>query len=208
MPSVCKTGTFVEMSETRMAKPSSTGERGNEPDSPDWVETQEWVDALRDVARSRGPERASGLLQSLQIAAQRLGVSLPVTSRTPYVNTIPVELEPRYPGNIEIEGRIKSIIRWNAMAMVSEANEKVPGHRRPHLDLRLCRDAVRGRLQPLLPRPGRPQRRRPRLLPGARLARHLLARLPRGPADARSSCTTSAASSRKAAASPRTRTRG
>ena len=95
--------------------------------TPDWVETREWVDALRDVARSRGPERASDLLQTLQIAAQRLGVTLPVTSRTPYVNTIPLEMEPRYPGNIQIEDRIKSIIRWNALAMVSEANDKSAG---------------------------------------------------------------------------------
>src|SRR3990172_12458024 len=94
---------------------------------PDWIETQEWIDALRDVARSRGPDRASGLLQALQIAAQRLGVPLPVTSRTPYVNTIPLDLEPRYPGNIQIEDRVKSIIRWNALAMVSEANDKSAG---------------------------------------------------------------------------------
>jgi pyruvate dehydrogenase E1 component len=99
----------------------------NSIETPDWVETQEWVDALRDVARSRGPERASGLLESLQIAAQRLGVPLPVTSRTPYVNTIPLEIEPRYPGNIQIEDRVKSIIRWNALAMVSEANDKSAG---------------------------------------------------------------------------------
>jgi pyruvate dehydrogenase E1 component, homodimeric type len=96
-------------------------------ETPDWVETQEWVDALRDVARSRGPERASGLLEALQIAAQRMGVPLPVTSRTPYVNTIPLEMQPRYPGNIEIEDRVKSIIRWNALAMVSEANDKSAG---------------------------------------------------------------------------------
>jgi pyruvate dehydrogenase E1 component len=96
-------------------------------ETPDWVETQEWVDALRDVARSRGPERASGLLEALQIAAQRLGVPLPVTSRTPYVNTIPLEMQPSYPGNIEIEDRVKSIIRWNALAMVSEANDKSSG---------------------------------------------------------------------------------
>jgi pyruvate dehydrogenase E1 component len=105
----------------------------NGPDSsasietPDWIETQEWVDALRDVARSSGPERASGLLESLQIAAQRLGVPLPMTSRTPYVNTIPLEMEPQYPGNIKIEDRVKSIIRWNALAMVSEANDKSAG---------------------------------------------------------------------------------
>ncbi len=96
-------------------------------ESLDWVETQEWIDAIRDVARSRGPERACRLLESLQIAAQRMGVPLPMTSRTPYVNTIPVDQEPPYPGNIEIEDRVKSIIRWNALAMVVEANSKSPG---------------------------------------------------------------------------------
>ena len=104
------------------AKEKETGEG-----APDWVDTQEWIDALRDVARSRGPERASSLLEALQIAAQRLGIRLPVTSRTPYVNTIGLEREPKYPGTIEIEDRIKSIIRWNALAMVSEANDKTPG---------------------------------------------------------------------------------
>ncbi|MQC18708.1 MAG: pyruvate dehydrogenase (acetyl-transferring), homodimeric type [Chloroflexi bacterium] len=97
------------------------------PDAPDWVETQEWVDALRDVARSSGRERASSLLETLQIAAQRMGVALPVTSRTPYVNTIPADLQPRYPGTIEIEDRVKSVIRWNALAMVSEANDRTSG---------------------------------------------------------------------------------
>ncbi|HUF53292.1 MAG TPA: pyruvate dehydrogenase (acetyl-transferring), homodimeric type [Dehalococcoidia bacterium] len=96
-------------------------------ETPDWIETKEWVDALRDVTRSAGPERASRLLQTLQISAQRLGVTLPVTSRTPYVNTIPAEMQPRYPGDIEQERRVKSIIRWNALAMVSEANDKTPG---------------------------------------------------------------------------------
>jgi pyruvate dehydrogenase E1 component len=105
--------------------PASPDDRS--PDTPDWVDTQEWIDALRDVTRSRGPERASSLLESLQIAAQRLGVPLPVTSRTPYVNTIPVDRQPPYPGTIELEDRIKNIIRWNAMAMVSEANEKSSG---------------------------------------------------------------------------------
>ncbi len=97
------------------------------PETPDWIETQEWIDALRDVNRSRGAERASGLLESLQIAAQRMGVPLPVTSRTPYVNTIPLSQQPPYPGNLEIENRVKSIIRWNALAMVSEANDRFPG---------------------------------------------------------------------------------
>ena len=112
---------------TQQTEAEQDQERPGGVESSDWVETKEWVDALRDVTRSRGPERASGLLQTLQISAQRLGVTLPVTSRTPYVNTIPAEMQPRYPGTIEIERRIKSIVRWNALAMVSEANEKSPG---------------------------------------------------------------------------------
>ena len=97
------------------------------PSTPDWVETQEWIAALRDVTRSRGADRAHGLLETLQIAAQRLGVTLPVTSRTPYVNTIPLSQQPTYPGNLPVEDRLKSIIRWNALAMVSEANDRFPG---------------------------------------------------------------------------------
>lgn len=112
---------------TQQTEAEGDQERPGGVESADWVETKEWVDALRDVTRSRGPERASGLLQTLQISAQRLGVTLPVTSRTPYVNTIPAEMQPRYPGTPELERRIKSIVRWNALAMVSEANEKSPG---------------------------------------------------------------------------------
>ncbi len=101
-----------------------------EPDSPelpDWVDTQEWVDSLRDVVNTRGHARASRLLQELQIEAQRTGVPLPVTSRTPYVNTIPLEHEAPFPGDHALERRIKSIVRWNAMAMVTEANGKSSG---------------------------------------------------------------------------------
>ncbi|MCK9486488.1 MAG: pyruvate dehydrogenase (acetyl-transferring), homodimeric type [Dehalococcoidia bacterium] len=108
--------------------PESVPESATESvEALEWVETQEWIDALRDVSRTQGAERASGLLESLQIAAQRLGVPLPVTSRTPYVNTIPLEHQPPYPGNMEIEDRVKSLIRWNALAMVSEANDRFPG---------------------------------------------------------------------------------
>ena len=95
--------------------------------SDDWLETHDWIDSLRDVARRRGPERVSRLLQALQIEAQRSGIRLPVTSQTPYVNSIPVEKQPPYPGDVQLERRIKSIIRWNAMAMVVEANMKSHG---------------------------------------------------------------------------------
>ena len=85
-----------------------------EPDSldiPDWVDTQEWVDSLRDVVRTRGTARASRLLQALQIEAQRSGVQLPVTSRTPYVNTVPLEHQPPFPGDNALERRITARTR-------------------------------------------------------------------------------------------------
>ena len=101
--------------------------RSGSDGADDWLETHDWIDSLRDVALRRGPERVSRLLQALQIEAQRSGIRLPVTSQTPYVNTIPVEKQPPYPGDLALERRIKSIIRWNAMAMVVEANMKNHG---------------------------------------------------------------------------------
>ena len=93
----------------------------------DWVETQEWVDSLRDVLRSGGPARVSRLLQQLQIEAQKTGVPLPVTSQTPYVNTISAEHQVPFGGDRALERRIKSLVRWNAMAMVVEANQQSDG---------------------------------------------------------------------------------
>ena len=90
-------------------------------------ETAEWLDSLQYVLESKGPERVSYLLSILDEVAYRQGVELPFTANTPYINTIPVEKQPVYPGNREIERRIKSIIRWNAMAMVVRANVHSPG---------------------------------------------------------------------------------
>ena len=82
------------------------------------AETQEWVDSLEYVLQSAGTERVQYLLNVLDSTARRNGVDLPIASNTPYINTIPPDQQPAYPGNREIERRIKSIIRWNAMAMV------------------------------------------------------------------------------------------
>ena len=90
-------------------------------------ELDEWFESLDDVLVRYGPQRLQELLVNLQERAYLRGVTLPFTANTPYVNTIPADQQPRYPGNIEIERRIKSIIRWNAMAMVSRANTKYPG---------------------------------------------------------------------------------
>jgi pyruvate dehydrogenase E1 component len=93
----------------------------------DPAETEEWLESLRYVLESKGPQRATYLLAKLNETAHQAGVELPFSATTPYVNTIAVERQPPYPGNREIERRIKSIIRWNAMAMVVRANREQDG---------------------------------------------------------------------------------
>ena len=90
-------------------------------------ETREWLDSLDYVIQEGGPERTTGLLDALQQHARQAGVTLPFTANTPYVNTIPAEDQVPLPGNREIERRIKSLIRWNAMAMVVKANKRLQG---------------------------------------------------------------------------------
>src|SRR5690554_5563669 len=87
------------------------------------IETREWLYSLDYVLQNGGPERVRELLQQLQIRAHKAGVHIPFSANTPYINTIPREKQPPFPGNREIERRIKSLIRWNAMAMVVNANK-------------------------------------------------------------------------------------
>ncbi|MCH7722413.1 MAG: pyruvate dehydrogenase (acetyl-transferring), homodimeric type [Bacteroidetes bacterium] len=91
------------------------------------LETSEWLHSLDYVLEHSGPERVVELLQQLQIRAHKAGVQIPFTANTPYINTIPREKQPPFPGNREIERRTKSIIRWNAMAMVVKANKVESG---------------------------------------------------------------------------------
>lgn len=86
------------------------------------IELQEWRESLDYVLQTRGPEGIRELLQELQLHAQQSGITLPFSANTPYINTIPVEQQPPFPGSREIERRIKSMVRWNAMAMVVRAN--------------------------------------------------------------------------------------
>ncbi len=88
----------------------------------DAQETQEWLDALDAVIEVEGIERAHYLLERLIDQARRSGANLPYSANTAYVNTIPPHLEDRFPGERAIERRIRSYIRWNAMAMVVRAN--------------------------------------------------------------------------------------
>ena len=93
-------------------------------------ETQEWLDALESVLMNEGGERAHFLLEKLIEKARRSGAYLPYSATTAYINTIPTGKEERSPGNNAIEHRIRSYVRWNAMAMVLRANKatNVGGH--------------------------------------------------------------------------------
>src|SRR6478752_5939726 len=92
------------------------------------IETREWLDSLDYVLAKGGPERAGRLLQQLSLHARRAaGVNLPFTATTPYQNTISVRAQAAFPGSQEMERRIKSLVRWNAMAMVVRANRVESG---------------------------------------------------------------------------------
>jgi pyruvate dehydrogenase E1 component len=97
------------------------------PGDTDPSETAEWLESLDYVLESKGPERVQQLLSALEGSAHRNGVDLPFTATTPYVNTIPRDKQPAYPGKRDLERRIKSIVRWNAMAMVTRANRDHAG---------------------------------------------------------------------------------
>jgi pyruvate dehydrogenase E1 component len=94
-------------------------------------EMQEWFESFDAVLKEEGPEAATLLLDRLRERALTLGVGPAFTANTPYVNTIPVEKQGIFPGDQEIERRIKSLIRWNALAMVVRANRvdhSIGGH--------------------------------------------------------------------------------
>ena len=94
---------------------------------PNPTETREWLDALQAVLEREGPERAHQLLESLVEKARLSGAFIPFSPNTPYINTIPPHLEERSPGNHELEWKIRSLLRWNAMALVVNANKEHHG---------------------------------------------------------------------------------
>jgi pyruvate dehydrogenase E1 component len=91
------------------------------------TETKEWLESLDYVLQRGGPVRVQQLMQQLEAYAYQVGVRLPFSANTPYLNTIPAEEQPPFPGSREIERRIKSLVRWNAMAMVVRANREEDG---------------------------------------------------------------------------------
>jgi pyruvate dehydrogenase E1 component len=88
----------------------------------DPTETQEWLESIDSVLKTHGPERAHFILDRLIDYTRRSGAYLPFKPNTAYVNTIPTGREPEYPGNRALERRVEAYIRWNAMAMVVQAN--------------------------------------------------------------------------------------
>src|SRR5687768_7546961 len=99
---------------------------------PDPTETREWVESIKAVIDNGGPERAHQLLDHMVELTRRAGAHLPFAPTTEYINTIPAQLEAKSPGDHAMEWRIRSIIRWNALAMVVRANRK-PGELGGHI---------------------------------------------------------------------------
>jgi len=103
---------------TKTESPSPAAESGN---------TRRWLASIENMmdvmVRTEGAERGAQYLTQLALELRRKGLRLPPLTQTPYVNTIPIEQQPPYPGDWQVERRIKSLIRWNAMAMVVNANK-------------------------------------------------------------------------------------
>lgn len=93
-------------------------------------ETQEWLEALEAVVEFEGSQKAQHLIDLLISKARQFGIDTPYSANTPYINSIPLEQQPKYPGDLKLEQRLRSILRWNAMAMVVRANKHtgVGGH--------------------------------------------------------------------------------
>lgn len=124
------------MSQTRMDTSSPADTTGDKQATLDQnsakidvdpAETLEWLEALEAVIEQEGPERAHFLLEQLIDKSRRSGTNLPYNANTAYVNTIPPHLEVRSPGDPEVEHRLRSMIRWNATAMVLRANRDGSG---------------------------------------------------------------------------------
>ena len=96
----------------------------------DSIETNEWIDALKVVLEVDGNKRARYILEKLIEVARQAGSDIPFSANTAYINTIPTELQPAFPGDHSIERKIRSYVRWNSMMMVLRANRNtnVGGH--------------------------------------------------------------------------------
>ncbi|GAA5514724.1 pyruvate dehydrogenase E1 component [Deinococcus carri] len=107
--------------------PPRTGLSPQEREQLNSVETQEWLDSLAYVLANAGDDRAAQLLEDLDHYAYFHGAPILFKQNTPYINTIDVEAQPEYPGNLELERKIRNAVRWNAVAMVLRANKRAEG---------------------------------------------------------------------------------
>lgn len=98
----------------------------------DPTETQEWLESIKAVIDADGPERAHHILERMVELTRRAGAHLPFVPTTEYINTIPAHLEAKMPGDAQMEWKLRSLIRWNALAMVVRANRK-PGELGGHI---------------------------------------------------------------------------
>ena len=147
----------------------------------DEAETREWIESLDQVLEQAGENRARFLMYKLLKRARQLQIGVPALTQTRYINTHQPRagaVLPRRRGARAAHPPADPLERGGDGPARQRA---LPGHRRPHVHVRVGGDPVRGGLQPLLPRQGPSRRRRPGLLPGPRGARHLRPSLPRGP---------------------------
>ena len=143
-----------------MSNPESTQVKGlaeSAAEDTDPQETLEWIEALDAVFEREGIERAHHLLGRLVRRARRKGAHLPYRATTAYINTIPERLQQRSTGDSALEERIRSFIRWNAMAMVGQGQSQADSSLGGHIaTFAVGGQSLRGRVQPLLSRADRP----------------------------------------------------
>ncbi len=133
-----------------------------------WVASLEYI--LESILKNEEPEQAALLVEELSDRLRQSGLKIPLAVSTPYINTIPPEKQPPYPGDREIERRIKSYVRWNAMAMVVNANRKHDGLGGHISTYASSRHAVRSRPTTIFSAAMTATRRRHGLFPGPRHA--------------------------------------
>ena len=117
--------TKSKQSETEILTAVAARSAGGAEETRRWFKSLEFV--VESILRQQGSEQAGFFVESLTDRLRDAGIKVAGPTKTPYVNTIPVAEEPAYPGDWRIETRIKSFIRWNAMAMVVNANRKHDG---------------------------------------------------------------------------------
>ncbi|MBD3422242.1 MAG: pyruvate dehydrogenase (acetyl-transferring), homodimeric type [Chitinivibrionales bacterium] len=91
------------------------------------VENREWIESIDYIIEHEGADRVHELMRTMQVRAQQKGIAFTCPGTTPYINTIPREKQSPYPGSLELERRIRKLVRWNAMAMVVRANKELSG---------------------------------------------------------------------------------